>query len=429
MSTMDNQGNKILIVGINYSPEPTGIAPYTEGLANAIADAGADVRVVTGYPHYPFWRKMDGFSGLSSVEQSENLTVQRLRHYIPRNPSFLRRILMEASFALRATWATLFHRADLILCLSPTLLSSAAFVIRTRLLRSRTPVVLWVQDFYGLGASETGQLSGGLSSLVDRAESWILRKSDHVVVIHPRFAKHAQDNLGVDSSSVTVIRNWTHLDLSQSACTREDSRKRLGWGPEQKIVLHAGNMGAKQGLENVVNAAHLLGPRQSDIKFVLMGDGNQRAHLEELSEGCTGIEFMDPVGGEDFTDVLRAADALLLNELADLRSMAVPSKLTSYFASGVPVVAATSSDSASGEEIALSGAGVRVDAGNPEALVREIEMLVSDPVRAAQLARNGGEYVHETLSPGSATTAFGDLFDGLINRDSLPTRPTQARAR
>lgn len=138
---------------------------------------------------------------------------------------------------------------------------------------------------------------------------------------------------------------------------------------------------------------------------------------------------MDPVGGEDFTDVLRAADALLLNELADLRSMAVPSKLTSYFASGVPVVAATSSDSASGEEIALSGAGVRVDAGNPEALVREIEMLVSDPVRAAQLARNGGEYVHETLSPGSATTAFGDLFDGLINRDSLPTRPTQARAR
>lgn len=105
----------------------------------------------------------------------------------------------------------------------------------------------------------------------------------------------------------------------------------------------------------MVDAAHLLGSRQSDIKFVLMGDGNQRAHLEELSDGCAGIEFMDPVGGEDFTDVLRAADALLLNELADLRSMAVPSKLTSYFASGVPVVAATSSDSASGEEIALSG--------------------------------------------------------------------------
>lgn len=55
-------------------------------------------------------------------------------------------------------------------------------------------------------------------------------------------------------------------------------------------------------------------------------------------------------------------------------------------------------------------------------------MLVSDPVRADQLARNGREYVHETLSPGSATTAFGDLFDELINRDSSPTRLTQARA-
>ena len=51
---------RVLIVGINYSPEPTGIGPFTAGLAEHLAARGDEVTVLTGLPSYPGWRLMRG---------------------------------------------------------------------------------------------------------------------------------------------------------------------------------------------------------------------------------------------------------------------------------------------------------------------------------------------------------------------------------
>ena len=56
-------GKRVLVVGINYSPEPTGIAPYTTGMAEYLAEQGANVTVLTGVPHYPEWRIPDSYRG------------------------------------------------------------------------------------------------------------------------------------------------------------------------------------------------------------------------------------------------------------------------------------------------------------------------------------------------------------------------------
>jgi colanic acid biosynthesis glycosyl transferase WcaI len=40
----------VLIIGINYRPEPTGIGPYTAGLAEHLAARGEEVTVLTGLP-------------------------------------------------------------------------------------------------------------------------------------------------------------------------------------------------------------------------------------------------------------------------------------------------------------------------------------------------------------------------------------------
>jgi colanic acid biosynthesis glycosyl transferase WcaI len=51
---------RVLIIGINYRPEPTGIGPYTAGLAENLAARGDEVTVITGLPSYPGWRLMGG---------------------------------------------------------------------------------------------------------------------------------------------------------------------------------------------------------------------------------------------------------------------------------------------------------------------------------------------------------------------------------
>ena len=56
---------KVLIVGLNYAPEPIGIGPYTTGLAEYLAGHGHRVEVVAGRPYYPQLRVCSGFRGFA----------------------------------------------------------------------------------------------------------------------------------------------------------------------------------------------------------------------------------------------------------------------------------------------------------------------------------------------------------------------------
>src|SRR5690606_33378551 len=135
------------------------------------------------------------------------------------------------------------------------------------------------------------------------------------------------------------------------------------------VVLHAGNQGAKQGLENVVEAARAADAQGAPVRFVLLGDGSRRAALQAAASGIRSIQLVDPLPEDRFPAALAAADVLLVNELAGLAEMSVPSKLTSYFDAGRAVLAATSAGSTTAHEIQASGAGVRVDAEDPQALL------------------------------------------------------------
>jgi glycosyltransferase involved in cell wall biosynthesis len=172
-------------------------------------------------------------------------------------------------------------------------------------------------------------------------------------------------------------------------------------------------MGKKQGLGNVVDAARLAEAKGSRAKFVLMGDGNQRKALMAAAMGLRRVDFVDSLPQSEFQAALEAADILLVNELPGVRDMSVPSKLTSYFTSGRPVVAATDEGSVTAEEIAASGAGIRVDAGNPAALVSAVESLGDDSNFAKKLGDSGRRFREETLSETYAVDRYDDLITSL----------------
>lgn len=404
----NRKAHKLLVVGLHYAPEPSGNAPYTSGLAGGLSDCGMNVRVLTGYPHYPQWRRYAGYDGWSMKEKWANVSVHRLRHFIPRVPTSLKRILMELSFGLRVA-STKWASPDSILLVSPALIASALALVASRLRNRHVPVTIWVQDLYSLGITETGTSGSRTARAMAALESRVLRSADAVVVIHDRFRSYAVEHLGVNPQRIRVIRNWTHLN-SFTPSDKQASRASFGWQLDDIIVLHAGNMGAKQGLDNVVNAARLAEAENSRVRFVLMGDGNQRSRLEELSRGVTNIRFVDPLATERFQEALTSADVLLVNELPGVKEMSVPSKLTSYFSSGVPVLAATDADSVTAEELSAADAGVRVDAGNPLALVVAAEQLHANTAEQERLAANGLRYVRTVLAKSNAVAQYNQYL-------------------
>jgi glycosyltransferase involved in cell wall biosynthesis len=403
----------ILMLALNYPPERTGIAPYTGALAAGLSKIGDQVTVRAAHPHYPEWRLREGYGQWKRVEQLDGVEVRRLRHYVPHTPRGIRRLTSELTFG-GSLLLTRWGRPRLVIAVSPALFSTALAVLRLRVTPRRPRLVVWVQDIYTLGLAEIGE-GRGLTQRVTRwVESQTLCAADRVVVIHQCFKDFLVQELGVAESKVVVVRNWTHLALSDQvdSCS---AKAKLNWPANVTVAVHTGNMGAKQGLENIVDAARIADNQSAPVYFVLVGDGGERRALEKRARGISCLAFVDPLAEEEYEWALSAADVLLVNEKPGVAAMAVPSKLTSYFAAGRPVVAATDPIGVTASEVRASEAGVIVPAGDPGALLHAILAVGADAEAATQLGLNGRRYRLSVLDQEAAIKKWSDLVEDTID--------------
>lgn len=410
----------VSLLSLHYPPEPTGNAPYIGALARGLASRDLAINAHVAHPHYPEWAIRAGYGKWTDMRSADGVMVVRRRHYVPRPPRGMRRLVSELTFGTRLFFGR-WGRPDAVIAASPALFATAIAALRVRLSLRRPALIVWVQDLYSLGLRETGE-GGRLTARVTRwVESAVVKAADRVVAIHPRFAEYIVNELKADRSSVQVIRNWTHVapptEIDPTSC-----RDRLGWPRDAALVVHTGNMGAKQGLENVIEAARLADERQSIVRFILVGEGGERAALEARAAGIERVDFVDPLDENDYILALAAADILLVQERAGVASMAVPSKLTSYFNAGRPIIAATDPTGITASEIAASAAGVVVPPTDPVALLAAAEALHLDTTARDQFSKAGRLYREAVLSEETALSAFEHLLD-----DALTSRSRHRR--
>jgi colanic acid biosynthesis glycosyl transferase WcaI len=397
-------GRALLLVSTNYAPEHTGIGPYATQLAEHWAARGADTHVLAGLPHYPSWLLDPAYAGRWRVTEARGgVTVHRRKHTVPARQTALRRALFEASLLAHQLAAPpRMPRPHAVVAQMPSL---AGAVVAARLAaRHRVPFVPVVQDLMGAAAAQSG-ISGGdrAAAVAARAERYALSRAALVGVIHDSFRPRIQA-MGVDPARIRLVPNWSHV--SRPSADGADTRARLGWAPDRQVVLHSGNMGLKQGLEVLVDAARLA----PTVDFVLMGDGNQRATLQERARDVPNLHFLPPAETADFPDVLAAADVLAVTQRASVLDMSVPSKLTSYFAAGRPVLASVAAEGGTADEVRRSGAGVLVPPEDAAALLAALKELAADPVEADRLGARGPVYVDEHLSAAAGLGRLDDLL-------------------
>ncbi len=393
---------RVLIATSQYWPEIAGNAPYVSGLAEGLAARGHGVTVVTGYPHYPQWRRQ-GPLRLASRERRAGVTVRRRWHYVPREHSAAHRLLYEGTLTAGGLTALgLRSRADVVIGVVPSL--SGAVLAATAAAVYRRPLVLVFQDLMGRAAEQSGYAGGSrVAKRLSRFELALARRAAAVGIITPGFRQYLEAG-GVAPGRIHRVRNW-HLG-EPSTRDRAETRARLGWPEDAFICLHAGNMGHKQGLSNLVEAARLL--HDGNVRIVLAGDGNERQRLEREAEDLPAerIAFLGPQAPGDYEAMFAAADVLLVNQLPAVSDMALPSKLTSYFAAGRPVVAAVAAESEAAREIELAGAGIVLPAGEPAQLASVLQSLHHEPAKAHTLGEAGRAYAASALSRDAALAEY-----------------------
>jgi colanic acid biosynthesis glycosyl transferase WcaI len=412
---------RILIHGLNFAPEPTGIGRFTGDMAAWLAARGHQVGVVTAPPYYPAWRVGDGYSAWRwSRETWRGVRVTRCPLYVPSRATGLRRLAHLASFAASSSlvvcWRTAFGEPDIVFAVAPALAGAPASWFAARL--GGALAWLHVQDFETDAAFDLGLLPAGAAAAARRAEGLLLRRFDVVSSVSPRMVDRLTEK-GVAAGRTVLFPNWVDVKAQDAAARGEICRRAFGIPADAIEALYAGNIGAKQGAETMAEAAAILrdtrGPDDPDIRFVVCAAGAGLATLEAavarhaLAPDAFRLLPLQPEGL--LADLLASADIHLLPQRASAADLVMPSKLGGMLASGRPTVAGADP----GTQIArtVEGCGLVVPPGDARAMADAVLRLARDPALRHKLgmaARAAAETTYDR------ETVLGRLEEELASR-------------
>lgn len=385
---------RILMIGLNFQPEMTGIGKYSGEMAAYLARNGHQVRMVTTPPYYPFWKVQPGYHGWEYRRETwSGVDVFRCPLWVPRKPTGLKRIIHLLSFALSSLPVALAQtvwRPQMVLCIAPALFSAPVALLVARL--SGAKAWLHVQDFELEAATRLGMIASGhpLTRWADRLERRLLGAFQRVSTISHRMLTRLEHK-GVKPESAYLLPNWVDINtIFPLPDGGQAARKSLKLPLEKVIVLYAGNMGSKQGLEILVEAAWGL-RKNSAIHFVVCGEGSARADLERSSREMRNIQFLPLQPPEKLNELLNAADIHVLPQRADAADLVMPSKLLGILASGKVVIATASANTEIGNVVGQ--VGVLVPPGDLPAFCEAILELGISPQVRARLGMKGRAYV------------------------------------
>ncbi len=407
---------RVSIVGINYAPDPTGIPVYTTGLAEYLADQGHTVSMYTGFPYYPRWAKAPEDRGrMFRREVRRGVTVRRHYIYVPSRPSALRRMLHELSFVFSVTLGYLIGpRADLTVVVSPPLFTGIPVALIAKLKRSRT--IFHVQDLQPDAAVDLGMLKPGpLTGFFFFLERMTYRLFDTVSTISYGMLEKIASK-GVPRGKLILFRNWAHDDLVTPMGT--DTWYRREWNLGEKfVVLYSGNMGVKQGLDSLLEAAADLRERR-DIVFLVVGDGGEKPLLMQRARemGLDNIQFQPLQPMERLSELLATADVAVVPQKRGVKDIVLPSKLGNLLASGRPVIAGTDADTEFGRIVAESGCGILVEPGNGGQIAAAIADLSMERGECLRMGRQGRRYMESNLGSRSILDGFARWTSSLAAR-------------
>lgn len=407
---------RILVVSQSYAPESTSVGPFTTGLAEHFAQGGHETVVATTFPHYPQWQWQDGTRRLRLVETINHVQVRRWRVILPRRPgSTAWRLVFDMSMGMAMVLNSVgVATPDVIICSSPPLETAFVGIVLGGIWRR--PFLILAQDMPVQAGLAVGMLKPGrITQLALGFEGALYRRAARVVTISDRFSGQLRD-LGVRPGVISYIPNWVHTEALRQQPPSPSMRMRLGASDRDFLVLHAGNMGQKQALEHVVDAAGLFS-NESRVHITLVGDGPQAPKLESeiARRGLRRIRLLPLLPAADVPAMLSAADVLLVSQRARVIDSVLPSKTLSYMASGRPIIAAVDRRSATADLVLAAECGKVVAPEDAQALAEVIEQLERDPDMCRRMGNNGRRHATERFSKDKVLGQWDALLAEVVS--------------
>lgn len=387
---------KVLVASINFYPDHSGIALYSTDLPVYLAEKKCEVTVVTGFSYYPKWNKLPkDRRRLFATEVYEGVRVLRGYVYVPQKVSTIRRIFHELSFVSFAVFNFLrAGRQDCIIVVSPPLLLGMVGIAFKWLWRSR--MVFHIQDLQPDAAVSLGMVKKGLlTRLLFWIEKFIYTHSDHVATITEGMRKRLLQK-NVPPEKLGLYYNW--IDVAEASVVREAGKFRskhpeLG---KKWLVVYAGNLGVKQGVDILVTLAEAM-QEVKPLHFVIAGDGADKTRLQTLAKGkaLSNLTFLPFLSQSDYFDLLQDIQLSFIAQRKESGDVFFPSKLLGIMAMSRPVLISADKESELSCFVRKYRSGLTVEAGDVHQLAASVRQLYENPGLLKEMGENAREAVEQ----------------------------------
>lgn len=406
---------RIIVLSQWYHPEPELKA---HPLARELAARGHSVTAITGLPNYPAGRIYPGFRARPwpQVETKDGVRVVRVPLFPDHSHSASKRVLNYGSFALSAAafGPLLSGPADVMWVYHPPLTTCLPALALAG--ARRIPFVYEIQDMWPETLAATGMVRAPRAlSAVGRVAEFLYRRADRLTVISPGFKRNLISK-GVPGSKIEVLPNWADEAIYRPLEPDLDLARELGT-LDRFNVLYAGNLGAAQGLDNLLAAAAQLRD-EPRIQFLLAGDGVEEAGLRRRVEEqeLRNVRFLGRVAPERIPVLCALSDVLLVHLRPDpLFEITIPSKTIAYLACGKPILTVSRGDPA--DVVSDARAGQACRPGDPGALASAVRTLQGmSAERRAEMGRDGRRYFLSNFTRARLVDRYEALLTEVARR-------------
>lgn len=368
---------KVLIITHIFWPEGADFKNFA--LAKELVERGHEVTVLTAFPNYPLGRLYDGYKlTWRQWEQADGVRILRVPLYPDHSNSGIKRLLNYGSFTLSVSTIglVLANRVDVVFVYSPPMtlgLTAGLFS-----LLHRAPILLDVVDLWPDAISGSGMVSSGfivkVSGLIARIA---YRLADKITVPTDGFGS-CLESVGVPKGKISVIPNWADRELySNAERNHEFGEKHALYG--KFCIIHAGNVGPFQDVDNVLTAAEQLRSIE-DLRIIFVGGGRdlEKMKKEKEARSLDNVIFTGSYPVAEMAGIFAWGNSLLVSLRSDpYLSINLPSKVPAYLASGKPIIACAEGET--GRLITDNRVGLSCTPGDPALLAESITHMMAIP--------------------------------------------------
>lgn len=256
---------------------------------------------------------------------------------------------------------------------------------------------------------------GWLVTLWHRVNRMAYRRSHSLITMGEVMAQTLRQDTPDLPTVIPLCFTISTSDLPKRQVNR--FRSQHGW-QDKLVVLYAGNLGLSHRLDSLIAAAACLQGDSDKVQFVIIGDGEAKAQLQQQATHMGNrVHFLPYQPVEALAETLSAADIAVVSVERGLAHTLMPSKCYNAMAAGSAILALAEGDCDLSRLVASANCGISVPPDDTAALVAYLRDAMSASNTVAEQGQRAQQYALANFSRHQMTdrieTHLKTVWEGL----------------